>query len=185
MGLARSTTHEIPHIKIGSLPMGKPLCLDRRHRIGSRSFRDFDRHSLHRVSGNSRRVVAIPGHSQLKQFGKDIMSEQLPTGMKLVQIRLSAMTRVQYTETVAVPDNLTPAELNDLVNARYSQVDGGDFQKDRAYWKRDTCTAVDSTDPNAEPSMVAFRTETGLHIERAGQFEPEEAEVPDGNEHPF
>ena len=86
---------------------------------------------------------------------------------KLVEVRLSALTRVEYMEVVEVPANITQAELDDLVNARYRQVDGGEFTSDPEYWERGTCDAVVTDMPNAVPSMMAFRTAHGLHIERA------------------
>lgn len=93
--------------------------------------------------------------------------EQTPPATKLVEVRLSALTRVEYMEVVEVPANITQAELDDLVNVRYRQVDGGEFTSDPEYWERGTCEAVDSDIPDATPTMMAFRTEHGLHIERA------------------
>lgn len=92
--------------------------------------------------------------------------EQAPA-TKLVEVRLSALTRVEYMEVVEVPADITQAELDDLVNARYRQVDGGEFTSDPEYWERGTCEAVETVMPNAAPSMMAFRTAKGLHIERA------------------
>ena len=86
---------------------------------------------------------------------------------KLVEVRLSALTRVEYMEVVEVPADIAQEELDDLVNARYRQVDGGEFTSDPEYWERGTCEAVDSDMPDATPTMMAFRTEHGLHIERA------------------
>lgn len=95
--------------------------------------------------------------------------ENKPTNpaTKLVQVQLSAMTRVEYTEVVEVPADITQEELNELVNERYRHVDGGDFISDPEYWERGTCEAVDAEESNEAPTMVAFRTENGLHIERA------------------
>lgn len=92
--------------------------------------------------------------------------EQAPSTTNLVEVRLSALTRVEYMEIVEVPVNITHAELDDLVNARYRQVDGGEFASDPEYWERGTCEAVVTDMPNAAPSMMAFRTALGLHIER-------------------
>lgn len=86
---------------------------------------------------------------------------------KLVEVRLSALTRVEYMEVVEVPANITQAELDDLLNTRDRQVDGGEFTSDPECWERGTCEAVVSDMPNATPSVMVFRTEHGLHIERA------------------
>ena len=93
--------------------------------------------------------------------------EQQKPALKLIEVKLSALTRVEYTEIVEVPANITEDELNELVNERYRNVDGGEFTKDPEYWERGTCYAVDSDMPNAVPTMMAFRTEHGLHVERA------------------
>ncbi|CAN7583263.1 hypothetical protein [Acidovorax delafieldii] len=70
-------------------------------------------------------------------------------------------------EVVEVPANITQAELDDLVNTRYRQVDGGEFTSDPEYWERGTCEAVVTDMPKATPTMMAFRTEHGLHVERS------------------
>ena len=93
--------------------------------------------------------------------------EQQKPALKLVEVRLSALTRVEYMEVVEVPANITQDELNELVNERYRNVDGGEYTSDPEYWERGTCYTVDSDMPNAMPSMMAFRTEHGLHVERA------------------
>lgn len=97
----------------------------------------------------------------------ELKAEEKPPATKLVEVRLSALTRVEYTEVVEVPANITQDELNALVNDRYRQVDGGEYASDPEFWERGTCYAVDSEMPNATPSMMAFRTEHGLHVERA------------------
>lgn len=61
---------------------------------------------------------------------------------QLVEIRLSALTRVEYVEVARVPSTLTDSELNDLVLKRYDQVDGGNFFDDPEYWERGTCYAT-------------------------------------------
>lgn len=99
--------------------------------------------------------------------GNVSMPIEAPPATKLVEVRLSALTRVEYMEVVEVPANITQAELDDLVNARYRQVDGGEFTIDPEYWERGTCEAVDSDMPDATPTMMAFRTDHGLQIERA------------------
>lgn len=105
---------------------------------------------------------------RLEVSGREVSNyiEQAPA-TKLVEVRLSALTRVEYMEVVEVPANITQAELDDLVNARYRQVDGGEFTSDPEYWERGTCEAVETDMPNTAPSMMAFRTAHGLHIERA------------------
>ena len=89
------------------------------------------------------------------------------TGTKLVEVQLSARTRVEYTEVVEVPIDISPAEMNELMDKRYANVDGGEYTADPEYWERSVCTVTPTDMPNAAPSMMAFRTAHGLHIERA------------------
>ena len=98
--------------------------------------------------------------------GEDV-DEPQAAATKLVEVRLSALTQVEYMEVVEVPANITQAEIDDLVNTRYRQVDGGDYTSDPEYWVRGACEVVDSEMPDATPTMMAFRTADGLHVERA------------------
>lgn len=59
---------------------------------------------------------------------------------KIVRITLAALTRVEYSEIVEVPVNMTDEELDALVDMRYDQVDGGEYTDDSEYWERsDSC----------------------------------------------
>lgn len=88
---------------------------------------------------------------------------------KLVEVRLSALTRVEYTEIVEVPADITDYELEALVDGRYDNVDGGAFYDDPEYWERGTCRAVDCETPDAKPSVIALRTEDGLQVVSADE----------------
>lgn len=97
------------------------------------------------------------------------MNSEPKPSKKLVEIRLSALTRVEYTEVVEVPADITKEELEALVDERYENVDGGRFVGDPEYWERATCVAVDCELPNAVPAVMARRAEDGLHVERANE----------------
>ena len=84
---------------------------------------------------------------------------------KLVEIRLSALTRVEHMEVLEVPADCTPSELNELVNKRYEEVDAGEFTADPEYWERGTCEAVDSDMPDAKASLRVSRSVFGLIVE--------------------
>lgn len=58
---------------------------------------------------------------------------------KNVTITLSALTRVEYTEVIAVPAEMTDDELDDLVRQRWDDVDGGLFMDDPDYWEKGSC----------------------------------------------
>lgn len=85
--------------------------------------------------------------------------------MKLVEIRLAALTRVEYTEVIQVPANITADELNTIVNRRYETVSGDEFTPDPEFWERGTCYATDSDLPNAVATLVATRTDGMIDIE--------------------
>jgi len=55
---------------------------------------------------------------------------------KYVEIRLSVLTRVEYTEVLEVPENLDQNELENLADQRYHDVDAGSFCDDPDYWER-------------------------------------------------
>lgn len=73
---------------------------------------------------------------------------------KLVEVRLSALTRVEYSEIIEVPVDTQPRQLSTLVDERYDQVDGGDYKDDPEYWVRATCEVVPSDMPGAQPSLI-------------------------------
>ncbi len=84
---------------------------------------------------------------------------------KLVEIRLSAITRMEYTETVEVPIGITAAQLSDLAHRRYDTVGAGEFKEDADYWERGDCFAVDAEAPISEPTVkVTIDNEGGLDI---------------------
>lgn len=93
-------------------------------------------------------------------------TENKPT-TKIVEVRLAALTRVEYTERVEVPADITAEELQELVNSRYRTVDGGEYVDDPEYWERATCYTTEADDASIAPTVQAFRTAHGLHIERA------------------
>lgn len=63
---------------------------------------------------------------------------------KTVEVRLAALTRVEYTERVEVPADITAGELEQLVQERYDTVDGGLYTDDPHYWEQGNCYASGS-----------------------------------------
>ena len=59
---------------------------------------------------------------------------------KLVAISLVAYTRCDYREVIEVPADFTSEQLDQLVNQRYRDVDGGDYVDDPHYWERGEMT---------------------------------------------
>lgn len=65
---------------------------------------------------------------------------------KKVRINLSALTRVEYTEVLEVPADMSPSELEQLLDQRYDDVDGGEYFDDPDYWDRgDSCEVTVAT----------------------------------------
>jgi hypothetical protein len=91
---------------------------------------------------------------------------------KKVEIRLAALTRVEYTETLEVPADITETELNELVNQRYRDVDGGCYVDDPDYWERGEGYAQDADEGSPEVSGSVERSESGgLLVSEAVQDE--------------
>jgi len=91
---------------------------------------------------------------------------QVQAGTKLVEIRLAALLRVEHTEVIEVPADITEGELQQLVNDRYDKVDGGEYVDDPDYRERGDCYSTDAQCSDI-PTLVAFRVEGGMHLERA------------------
>lgn len=71
-----------------------------------------------------------------------------------VRITLSAYTRREYTTTVEVPDDAAPGELDDLAEAVYEEVDGGEYVDDQVTWDKGELTAdpIPPEDGNDRPA---------------------------------
>lgn len=90
--------------------------------------------------------------------------------MKLVRISLSALMRVTHDEVVAVPVDATEKDLDDLVEHRYAEVDGGDYISDSDYWSRGTCVHKSETE-GITPSL-SFNWDVNGQL---GCFEPDDS----------
>lgn len=59
---------------------------------------------------------------------------------KRVSIRLSALTRREYTEEIAVPVEFDSSVLEHVVADGYEEVDGTEFHEDPDYWEKGDCS---------------------------------------------
>lgn len=57
---------------------------------------------------------------------------------KKVRVKLAAITRVEYSCVLEVPENY-PEFAGDLVNHFYGEVEGGEYDEDPDYWERGHC----------------------------------------------
>lgn len=62
---------------------------------------------------------------------------------KKVEITLTATTTVQYVEVVEVPEDLSPDELQHLVNDRYQTVGADEFTPVESCWERGDSRVAD------------------------------------------
>lgn len=67
---------------------------------------------------------------------------------KIVQVNLSALTRVYYTEALEVPADMTEAELQNLLNERFHELDWEHYKFAYPdFWKKSTCSIGLATGP--------------------------------------
>lgn len=76
-------------------------------------------------------------------------------GTKKVRINLSAFMRVEYSEVIEVPANITNEELKTLAEMRYDDVDGGNYAQDSEYWVKGTVEAVAAQDDDQVSHRLA------------------------------
>jgi hypothetical protein len=89
------------------------------------------------------------------------MIEAIP-GTKLVEIRMSAFTRVELTELMRVPSDITEDELHMVTSRRYEEVDAGEFTQDPEYFERGSNYAEPSSGEGfAAVGLIASRDENG------------------------
>lgn len=108
-----------------------------------------------------------------------------------ITIHLAALTRVEYSETIEVPDDMTKEALDDLVSQRYDDVDGGEYTDDNEYWEQGHCWWEKEEEPIIKP-LKTYRfplTLTGTGTDEVKAWadaveaftmdpgEPEEAEI--------
>jgi hypothetical protein len=60
-------------------------------------------------------------------------------GNKKIRIALEAETRCEFEEEVFVPEDYTNEQLDDLVQQRWQDGDGGHFTDDESYWEQGHC----------------------------------------------
>ncbi len=89
---------------------------------------------------------------------------------KKIEITLTATTALQYTEVVEVPVDISDAELNALVNERYTTVSADEFTPVPGDWERGDCGALDAQ-PDAEASVTAIRVPGGMLVQEVGGAE--------------
>lgn len=80
---------------------------------------------------------------------------------KKVRITLAALTRVEYSEVLEVPANMSDRELQSLVEHRYDNVDGGKYSDDAEYWERSQSCGFEAEPPSCTPDARVRRVTGG------------------------
>lgn len=89
---------------------------------------------------------------------------------KKVTIRLAALTRVEYTEVLEVPADMTDDELDELLDQRYDEVDGGKYQDAPHFWERGESCEWTPADAGAAVTGTVSREEDGsLQVEETSE----------------
>lgn len=68
-----------------------------------------------------------------------------------VRLNLSALTRLEFTKEVEVPDDTSDSKLQDMVNDLWSETDGGEFWEDPDFFEKGTCY-FERLDEEGEPT---------------------------------
>ena len=58
---------------------------------------------------------------------------------KKIRITLGVLTRVEYTEVLAVPAEMTDEQMMALIDARFEAIDGSQYKDDPEYWEAGEC----------------------------------------------
>ena len=84
-----------------------------------------------------------------------------PTLTKNVRIVLVARTLHEYEETLAVPADMSDAELDALLDQRYAVVDPSRYEADVEYWERSVSTRHEAAEASDTPTEVVTRGDNG------------------------
>lgn len=87
-------------------------------------------------------------------------------GRMLLEIHLSAFRRVEYTEVIEVPADITEAELHEVLEDRFDRVDEEEYSEDQEYWVQGQCYST-AASPDADPSQMAYRLDGSITVESA------------------
>lgn len=80
---------------------------------------------------------------------------------KKVRIELSALTRVEYTEVLEVPADMTDEELDALVDQRYNEIDDSEYFDDPHFWERGDSYGHSAESNDVTTDRIIKRAEDG------------------------
>lgn len=70
---------------------------------------------------------------------------------------MAALTRLEYSEVLEVPADMTDEELDYLVGQRYDAVNSGDYVDDVEYWERSNSCGFEDEDPTSDADHRVVR----------------------------
>lgn len=100
---------------------------------------------------------------EIQAYPEELDFRHMP---KRLLLTLSYTTKKEYSEVVEVPADLSDEEVEQLLQRRYAVVDPGEYVDDPEFIAKGDLRA-EPADEADSPTMMAFRVEGGLHIERA------------------
>ena len=111
-------------------------------------------------------AACYPGIWQAVNYVEPIEKAEVivPAGMKQIIIQYSVLTRVEYAESLIVPEDMTDQELLEVSDQRYADLDGGSFTDDPDYWERGS-TTINHDCAGMTPEAKLVRTAEGIKQE--------------------
>lgn len=86
--------------------------------------------------------ISLPLGVRLGSLWSFMMQTSNTQETKLVRIKMSVLTRMEYTEVIAVPADMSDWDLQELADQRYEDVDGGYYVDDGVTWDKGTVECV-------------------------------------------
>jgi len=83
---------------------------------------------------------------------------------KLVRVTLGVLTRVEHTEVLEVPADMTDEELEALVDQRFDEVDPDAYSQDHAFWEKGQSCGFDTEDLEGEQPSQRVRRKKGEFV---------------------
>ncbi len=82
---------------------------------------------------------------------------------KVIRVNLAALTRLDWSRLVRVPENFNDDQLSRVVDGFYDHVDGGDYLPDNEHWERGHCWIEEVPNVGGEPVEYAVNHDLSIH----------------------
>jgi len=81
-------------------------------------------------------------------------------------VNLGALTRVEWSAIVEVPDDMPEAEIKELADRFYDEIDGGEYWPDSDFWDKGTCCVDLDVSDDRSPTKYAIQDDEIVLVER-------------------